>query len=165
LILRVGTTVRGLLEAILVVALAVTGFLLYVEKTRVRSPFLPSYYFNHDERAGTFYVQGTWTLEVDQIASPNQTTTIWCEQATKRCSEATAVLMGHDRLTPASGMLLPATMSELNILRWDNDLIVARGQTALCVDTTINIHFQTKAVTGYVTSREGCIGAKQSGCE
>ena len=49
-------------------------------------------------------------------------------------------------------------MSDLKILRWDRDLIVARGQTALCVDTTVNIHFQTRAVTGYVTPREGCSG-------
>jgi hypothetical protein len=149
---------RGVLEAILVIALIVTGFLLYVERTRVRSPFLPRYVFKHDERAGTLLVQGTWTLEGEEIASPNQTTTIWCDQATKRCSEVTAVLLGNDRLTPTYTSLLPATMNELDVVRWDSDLIVARGQTALCVDTTVNIHFLTEAVTGYATPREGCAG-------
>ena len=144
---------RSLFEAALVVALLAAGFLLYVEKTRVRSPFLPSFYFKHDEQAATFYVQGTWTLEGDEIAWPNQTTTIWCERKTKRCSEVTAVLAGRSHETTS---LMPATMNELDILRWDSDLIVARGQTAVCVDTTVNIHFQTKAVTGYVTPREGC---------
>lgn len=144
---------RGLFEAILVVALLVTGFLLYVEKTRVRSPFLPSFYFNHDEPAATFYVQGTWTLEEDQMAWPNQTTTIWCERISKRCSEVTAVLAGRSHETTS---LMAATLNELKILRWDSDLIVARGQTALCVDTTVNIHFQTRAVVGYVAPREGC---------
>lgn len=145
---------RGLFEAILIIALLVTGFLLYVERTRVLSPFLPSFYFNHDEQAATIYIQGTWTLDEDEIAWPSQTTTIWCDRTTKKCSEVTAVLAGHPSHTTTS--LMPATISDLQVLRWDNDLIVARGRTATCTDTTVNIHFQTKAVTGYVTPREGC---------
>lgn len=146
---------RNVFEAGLIVALLATGFLLYVERTRVRSPSLPAFHFAHDERAGTMFIQGTWTLEgIDRIAWPSQTTNISCERANKRCLEATAVVAGEDYPS-----LMPTVPSELEILRWDSDLIVARGQTALCVDTTVNVHLSTKAVTGLVSPREGCGGA------
>lgn len=143
---------RGLFEAGLVIALGVTSSLLYLERTRVRSPFLPRYAFQHDETRGTLFVQGTWTLEEDKLAWPSQTTTIWCELATKRCIDATAVLTGSDSFAS----LMPVTISEPRVLRWDGDLIVARGQTALCVDTTYNIHLQTSTVTALQNPRNDC---------
>jgi len=150
---------RRLFEIALIVALIATGALLYVEKTRVRSPLLPHYVFKHDETAGTVLVQGTWTLEADEIASPSQTTTIWCERSTNKCSEVTAVLVGNDRFTHYA-MLMPATANELEIIRWNSDLISARGRTAACVDTVINIQPKTNAVSGSVIPRGNCAGLR-----
>jgi hypothetical protein len=52
---------RVVFEAVLVLSFAITGFLLYIEHTRVRSPFLPRFFFAHDK--DTLTVQGTWRRE------------------------------------------------------------------------------------------------------
>jgi hypothetical protein len=76
------------------------------------------------------------------------------------CLEATAILVGFEGLMPVNSTLLPPNINELVILRWDNASIVARAQTALCAETTINIQLLTNEVTGNVTPKADCTGAK-----
>jgi hypothetical protein len=137
---------RTLFEISLVLVLAFTGLLLWVEKTKVRSPYLPPYIFTHDEKAGVLRIQGTLTLEGEDLAWPSQTTTIECERSTKRCIEASAVLAGNEQL-------MPVMIHELDVLRWDNAFVVLQGPTALFADQVYNIHLQTQTVTGLTTPK------------
>jgi hypothetical protein len=146
---RVG---RLAFELLLVIALAGAALIIWAQANRARNPFLPRYGFTYDQQAGSVYVQGTWTLEDEQIASPNQTTTVLCTRSTMQCFEATAVMAELS----GDAFLLPVDINPLKVLRWDSDLVLARGQTALCVDTTVNIFVPTKTVTGLVTPRDGC---------
>jgi hypothetical protein len=143
---------RSSVEISLVLALAFTGFLLWVEKTKVRSPFLPPYVFTHDEAAGFLSMQGTLTLEGEDMAWPSQTTTIECGRTTNRCIEASAVLAGNEQL-------MPVVIHELTVLRWDSELVVVRGPNALCSDQVYTIHLLTQTVTALTTPKSSNVGA------
>lgn len=131
---------RLLLELFLSVALACTVFLLWMEANRVRSPFLPTFFFSHDQGRGTLFVQGTWALEDDKNAWPSQTTTIDCDRATRQCLEGTAILTGLD------GQLFPVSINRL-------ELIVIKGAGAVCVDEVYSIHLRTQNVTGLASKK------------
>jgi len=132
---------RVVFEGLLIVALAVACFCLYVENTRIKSPFLPHLTFSHDN--DSLSVTGTWRREDGDDAYPSQTTTIDCERATRRCTEASAVLARSD-------LLMPIVIHTFDITQWNDSVIIARGSTALCVDETYEFHLTTKAVTGLI---------------
>jgi hypothetical protein len=134
-------------ELILIVALAGTVFLLWAVASQVHAPFLPPFFFLHDQGRGKLLVQGTWALEDDKNAWPSQTTTIDCDRAAGQCLEATAVLTGQD------GQLFPVAINRLANDRWDDQLVVIRGAGTACVEEIYSIHLRTRNVTGLVSKR------------
>jgi hypothetical protein len=118
----------------LIVALLVAVFSLRVQSTPEHSPFLPHFMFLHEK--DWIAVQGTWRLDAGGDAYPSQTTMIECSYTTMQCIEASAVL------------LQAVSIIRLKILRWDNDLIVAEGTVAQCVDALYEFRPITNAVTG-----------------
>ena len=75
---------RVLFESVLVLALAFTGTLLYLESTRDLSPRLPIFVLSHDQDG--LQASGTWRRDDGDDAWPSQTTSIECNRATRLAS-------------------------------------------------------------------------------
>jgi hypothetical protein len=128
----------------LVVALLGMIWTASLEKNAIHAPFLPHFVFVEDK--GSLTVQGTWRREDGDDANPTQTTTIECDRATRRCLEASAVILGKD-------VMAPVAINTLPILKWDETAVVVAGAGARCVDEVYELHLSTKAVTGLITRK------------
>lgn len=147
---------RLLFEGGLIVSLLFVGFLLWMEGRKVHAPFLPHFVFQHE--SDTVVVQGTWRREDGDDANPSQTTTIECERATRRCLEASAVILGND-------VMAPVIINQLSVRRWDDASIVVEGAGARCVEEVYELHLASKAVTGLVTRRRDAFCDSAPGAE
>ena len=77
--------------------------------------------------SGYVTASGSWTIKGEEIACPQQTSTIVCDRSTQRCTEATA------RLSSGQGQpLLSVDIATYEIERWDQHEIVTKPLEAAC---------------------------------
>jgi hypothetical protein len=124
-------------------ALVFAVYALHVQSTRDHSAFLPHFIFTDDQNS--IAVQGTWRLNDGDDAYPTQTTTIECSRLTMQGIEVSAVI--------ARDLMLPVSINELRVLRWDKDVVITEGAGGRCVNEVYEFHLTTKAVTGLQTRK------------
>lgn len=88
------------------------------------------------------HVSGTWTRQGDAkssaIGEPLQTSTIECNRAENRCTEAKASLAGN---------VLTSEVVEHDVQSWTNEAVVLKD-TFPCAEEIYTIDLNTKAVSG-----------------
>jgi hypothetical protein len=135
---------RLVLDRLLLGALVLAVRALNVQSTSDHSAFLPHFIFTGDQN--WISVQGTWRLDDGDDAYPSQTTPIECSRPTVRCIEASAAITRSD-------LVLPVSIKQLRVLRWDKDVVITEGAGGRCVDAVYEFHLTTKAVTGLQTRK------------
>ena len=108
--------------------------------------FPPHFILSHDFDQGSLLVQGTWSLEDEEIAWPAQSTTIRCERKSGTCFEATSVI--------AKDFMMPIDINLLQIKRWDRQMIIIEGAISACNREIYQILLATNMVSGLVERRE-----------
>src|ERR1700726_2790465 len=94
-------------------------------------------FFGHTEDG--FSSTGYWISADAKIKPPWPSETIIdCDKSTMMCVQATAEFyMGHPH----------ASLSYLQVIRWDNDGIVARDSSGVCMTVTMQISFAEKRIS------------------
>lgn len=123
---------------ILISYAAICTIVLAAPKHPIR---LPLYFFHHNSSDGIFQLQGTWRLESHEMGFPIQSTALHCEKASARCLEVTVVVADNQ-------FMMPFSIEERAIDRWDADGIVFGGKEGNCHEIVYNVAFATQAVTG-----------------
>lgn len=97
--------------------------------------------FNEIRQVTDDYVKasGTWVIEDEMQAFPLQTTEIWCEREIKRCTSATAQVMGGEQMF--------VHLDFFDIVSWEKTRIVFTDNTPGCVDYIHTIDLVTKTTT------------------
>jgi hypothetical protein len=109
---------------------------------------LPGSYFDHNEKIELFHAHGPWSLVDDNLAWPKKSSTIHCHKSQKLCVEATAII--------AEKILMPVNVVYLDIVRWDADMITARGNETDCLRLEHSYDLKKKLAFG--TSKSICRG-------
>ena len=86
---------------------------------------------------------GTWMIENDEVAFPEQATRVTCERDRKECIEFTAVLVD----TSFGGHTLSIDTTRYEIERWDRVEIVSRPRHAVCARNVLRLNRVQKSVT------------------
>jgi hypothetical protein len=112
-------------------------FLFIVCATLAQPQRSNTIYFNYDK--GSFTATGNWipANPKDKPAFVSETE-IDCFKQNMSCVEGTAELfMGHPHIT----------LEYLQILKWDNDEILATDSTGICMTVTMQITFAEKRIS------------------
>ena len=137
---------RLLLEVVGVLALALFSGSFWLGYSKGPRIILPHFAISHEYDAGRLFVQGTWTLEHDEMAWQSQATTIECYRASAACLEATAVI--------ADDFLMPVEINRLKVTSWDREVVVIEGAGSICKTEVYQISTTTNMVTGLVSRRD-----------
>jgi hypothetical protein len=93
-------------------------------------------YFNHTKT--TFFATGNWAAADANIKFPFSETQIDCFKNGKSCVEATAeTYMGHPHVS----------INYLDVLKWDEDGIIATDSSGTCMTITVQISFADKRIS------------------
>jgi len=94
-------------------------------------------FFTYDKNS--FSATGNWTpADQKEKASFLSETQIDCSRTGKSCVEATAEFyMGHPHVT----------LNYLQIIKWDNDGIIATDSSGICMAVTMQISFAEKHIS------------------
>src|SRR6266478_3382992 len=109
-------------------------------------------YFDHDRN--NFTATGNWIPadRKDKPAYPTETE-IDCFRTSMSCIEATAdFYMNHPHVT----------LNYLQVIRWDNDGIIARDSSKICMTVTIQIIFAEKRISSTHSMKQLDDKTKQS---
>ena len=89
--------------------------------------------------------RGTWTMDNEKPASPLQTTQIECRRYDMTCMSADAEI--------AFGDTLNVELTNYNVVRWDDEVIIFKSTSATCVDYTYMINRANERVIGTRTTK------------
>ena len=93
-------------------------------------------YFNHSE--GGFSATGNWAVADPSVKAPLSETEIDCFKNSKTCVEATAeYYMGHPHVS----------VNYLDLVKWDEDGIIATDSSGSCMVVTLQISFADKRIS------------------
>ena len=112
--------------------------------------------------AGYVSAEGTWTIQGEELAWPEQTSRIRCFLGLGICLEATAVI---ETRPFGTGEHLSVELNTYEIERWDDtELVTKPRHDALCVQHILRISRVQESVTGIrstVSTEELCKGISE----
>ena len=112
--------------------------------------------------AGYASAEGTWTIQGEEMAWPEQTSKIHCFRNLGICLEATAIIESRNFGT---GEYLSVELNTYQIERWDDIEVVTKPRhDAICVQHVLRISRVQKSVTGIrstVSTEELCKGISE----
>lgn len=93
-------------------------------------------YFNYSESG--FFATGSWASVDANVKASVSETQIDCFRNLKSCVEATAeYYMGHPHVS----------VSYLDVIRWDNNGIIATDSSGTCMTVTMQVSFADKHIS------------------
>jgi hypothetical protein len=91
------------------------------------------------------HTRGTWTMENETLASPLQTTEIFCDRQQMQCTEAQAEVFGG---------MLSSQLIEYQITRWDSNVITFANTSSTCVDYNYTLDRASQRLIGVRTTKK-----------
>ena len=126
--------------------LVIVWLALEVNKEAKKSITLPHRFFYHEADSGRLHVRGTWVLEDDQNAWPDQFTIISCDRSQSSCNIATAIVVGREQLL--------MSLDTFSVSSWSDETVVIEGTSALCIHETYQFNLRTETASGSSKRRE-----------